>query len=157
MAQKGTEKFKETIKAYLDKLAESGDFALSYANPNKNLDECIDYILTQVKSSGCAGFTDDEIFGMAVHYYDEENPGEIKKGIGGQVVVNHHVELTEEEREDAKRKALDKITEEEVRKIKEKERKEKERKAKEAEAARVRAEEQRKKYETEDCLFSFDD
>ena len=157
MAQKGTEKFKETIKAYLDKLAESGDFALSYANPNKNLDECVDYILTQVKSSGCAGFTDDEIFGMAVHYYDEENPGGIEKGIGGQVVVNHHVELTEEEREEAKRKALDKITEEEVRKIKEKERKEKERKAKEAEAARVRAEEQRKKYETEDCLFSFDD
>ena len=133
MAQKGTEKFKETIKAYLDKLAESGDFALSYANPNKNLDECVDYILTQVKSSGCAGFTDDEIFGMAVHYYDEENPGGIEKGIGGQVVVNHHVELTEEEREEAKRKA------------------------KEAEAARVRAEEQRKKYETEDCLFSFDD
>lgn len=157
MAQKGTEKFKETIKAYLDKLAESGDFALSYANPNKNLDECIDYILTQVKSSGCAGFDDAEIYGMAVHYYDEKNPGEIKKGIGGQVVVNHHVELTEEEREEAKRKALDKITDEEVRKIKEKERKEKERKAKEAEAARVRAEEQRKKLETEDCLFSFDD
>lgn len=157
MAQKGTEKFKETIKAYLDKLAGSGDFALSYANPSKNLDECVDYILTQVKASGCAGFTDDEIFGMAVHYYDEENPGEIKKGIGGQVIVNHHVELAEEEKEEAKRKALDKITEEEVRKIKEKERKEKERKAKEAEAARVRAEEQRKKYETEDCLFSFDD
>lgn len=157
MAQKGTEKFKETIKAYLDKLAGSGDFALSYANPNKNLDECIDYILTQVKASGCAGFTDDEIFGMAVHYYDEENPGEIKKGIGGQVVVNHHVELTEEEREEAKRKALDKITDEEVRKIKEKERKEKERRAKEAEAAKARAEEQRKKLDTEDCLFVFED
>lgn len=106
MAQKGTEKFKETIKAYLDKLAGSGDFALSYANPNKSLDECIDYILTQVKSSGCAGFTDEEIYGMAVHYYDEENPGEIKRGLGGQVVVNHHVELTEEEVEEARRKAL---------------------------------------------------
>ena len=77
MAQKGTDKFKETIKAYLDKLAESSDFALSYANPNKKLDECIDYILTQVKESGCAGFTDDEIFGMAVHYYDEENMMEV--------------------------------------------------------------------------------
>lgn len=157
MAQKGTEKFKEAIKAYLDKLAESGDFALSYANPNKNLDECIDYILTQVKSSGCAGFDDAEIYGMAVHYYDEEDPGKISKGLGGQVVVNHHIDLTEEEKEEAKRKALDRITEEEVRKIKEKERKEKERKAKEAEAAKARAEEQRKKYETEDCLFSFED
>lgn len=156
MAQKGTERFKEVIKAYLDKMAESGDFALSYANPAKNLDECIDYILTQVRASGCAGFDDSEIFGMAVHYYDEENPGEIKKGLGGQVVVNHHVELTEEEKEEAKRKALDRITEEEVRKIKEKERKEKEAEKKKAEAAKAKAEEQQRLWETEDCLFSFD-
>lgn len=150
MAYKGTEKFKEAIKSYLDKLAESGDFALSYASPDKNLDECIDYILTQVKASGCAGFDDAEIYGMAVHYYDEEDPGKITKGLGGQVVVNHHIELTEEEKEEAKRKALDEITAKEMRKIQEKEKREKERKAKEAEEAK-------KRYETEDCLFSFED
>ncbi len=150
MAYKGTEKFKEAIKSYLDKLAESGDFALSYANPNKNLDECIDYILTQVKASGNAGFDDSEIYGMAVHYYDEADPGEITKGIGGTVVVNHHIELTEEEKAEAKRKALDEITAKEVKKIQEKEKREKERKAKEAEEAK-------KRYETEDCLFSFED
>ena len=156
MAQKGTERFKEAIKAYLDKMAESGDFALSYANPNMNLDECIDYILTQVKASGCAGFDDAEIYGMAVHYYDEEDPGKISKGLGGQVVVNHHIDLTEEEKEEAKRKALERITEEEVRKIKEKERKEKEAEKKKAEAAKAKEEEQRKLWETEDLLFSFD-
>lgn len=150
MAQKGTEKFKETIKSYLDNLASTGDFALVYQNPKKNIDECIDYILTQVKASGCSGFDDDEIYGMAVHYYDEDNPGDIKSNLGGQVVVNHHIELTEEEKEEAKRKALDKITEEEVRKIKEREKREKDRKAKELEEAK-------KKLETESCLFSFDD
>lgn len=157
MAQKGTDNFKAAIKAHLDKIAESGDFALSYASEDKSLDECIDYILTQVKASGCAGFTDEEIYGMAVHYYDEENPGEIKRGLGGRVVVNHHVELTEEEVEEARRKALDRITEEEVRKIKDKERKESERKARQAETAKAKAEEQRKRYEEEDCLFSFKD
>lgn len=156
MAQKGTEKFKEAIKAHLDKLAESGDFALSYANPNKNLDECIDYILTQVKSSGCAGFDDAEIYGMAVHYYDEEDPGKISKGLRGQVVVNHHIDLTEEEKEEAKRKALDRITEEEVRKIKDKERKAKEAEKKKVEAEKKKAEEQKKLWETEDLLFSFE-
>ena len=31
------------------------------------------YILNQVKKSGCCGFSDDEIFGMALHYYQEDN------------------------------------------------------------------------------------
>ena len=146
---KGTEHFKQTIKAYLDKLAESGDFALVYANPKKSIDECVNYILTTVKASGCNGFSDEEIYGMAVHYYDEDEPGKIDGNLGGSVVVNHHIELTEEEKEEAKRKALDKITEEETRKIKERERK-----AKEAE--KKKAEEQKKLWETEDLLFTFD-
>ena len=37
--------------------------------PTKNIDNCITYILNQVKKSGCCGFSDDEIFGMALHYY----------------------------------------------------------------------------------------
>ena len=143
---KGSEKFKETIKAYLDRLAETSDFALSYSNPGKSLDECINYILGEVQKSGCNGFDDEEIFGMAVHYYDEDNLGEIKPASAASVVVNHHVELTEEEKEDAKRKALERITEEEVRK-----RKDSERKAREAEKAKIEA---RKKKDEEEGLMS---
>ena len=73
------------------------------------------------------------------------------------MIVNHQVELTEEEVAEAKRKALDRITDEEVAKIKQKERKEKERQERAAASAKAKAEELRKKYETEDCLFSFDD
>ena len=70
MAMKASERFKEVIKAYLDKEAAKDEyFALCYENPAKSLDECVDYILTTVKESGCAGFDDPEIYGMAVHYY----------------------------------------------------------------------------------------
>ena len=153
MAMKASERFKEVIKAYLDKEAEKDEyFALCYENPAKSLDECVDYILTTVKESGCAGFDDPEIYGMAVHYYQEDDPGKITKNISGQLAVNYHVDLTESEIADAKQKALDKITEEEIAKHREKERKEKEREKKAEEARKAKAEEERKKQEQEGVL-----
>lgn len=88
-------------------------FAESYAKPNKSIEECCNFIFTQVQKSGCCGFADDEIYGMAVHYYDEDNLGEIKP-IQGQVVVNHKVELTEEEIAEARREAKERVVSEEV-------------------------------------------
>ena len=43
----------------------------NYRNPAKHIDECVTYILHYVKKSGCNGFTDGEIFGQAIHYYEE--------------------------------------------------------------------------------------
>ena len=45
---KGTEHFKRTIKEYLDGKARTDElFAVSYAKENKNLDDCITFILNQ--------------------------------------------------------------------------------------------------------------
>jgi len=86
-----TKAFKDTIKAYLDNRAENDSlFAISYAKEGKNINDCCTYILNQVKKSGCNGFADDEIFCMAVHYYDEDNLN-VGKPISGRVVVNHVV------------------------------------------------------------------
>ena len=83
---------------YLEQRAEEDAlFAKNYRNPAKNIDDCVTYILNYVKKSGCNGFTDGEIFGQAVHYYDE-NEIEVGKPMNCQVVVNHVVELTAEER-----------------------------------------------------------
>lgn len=110
----GTEAFKKTIKDYLDRrAAEDALFAESYAKEGKSIEECCNFIFTQVQKSGCCGFADDEIYGMAVHYYDEDNLGEIKP-IQGQVVVNHKVELTEEEIAEARREAKERVVREEV-------------------------------------------
>ena len=109
-----TKAFQNTIKAYLDKRAsEDIQFAESYAKENKSIEECCNYILNQVQKSGCNGFADDEIYGMAVHYYDEDDLGEIKP-IQGQVVVNHKVELTEEEIAEARREAKERVVNEEI-------------------------------------------
>jgi len=105
---KTTDNFKNTVKSYLDQRAENDtQFAEKYANENKNIDDCATYILNTVKNSGCNGFTDEEVFGMAVHYYDEESI-DVGKGIGARVVINHTIELTEEEKAEAHQKAIDK-------------------------------------------------
>ena len=70
-----------------------------------------------MQKSGCNGFADDEIFGMAVHYW-EENEIEVGKPLTNcQVVVNHTVELTEEEKEQARQDAINKLRDEEMAKM----------------------------------------
>lgn len=57
---KATEHFKQTIKAYLDERAKNDElFAVSYAKENKNMDDCVTFILNQVKRSKCMGLTDE--------------------------------------------------------------------------------------------------
>ena len=82
---KGTDHFKRTIQMFLEqRAAEDELFAKSYRNPAKNIDDCVTYILNYVQKSGCNGFTDGEIYGQAVHYYDE-NEIEVGKLIQCQI------------------------------------------------------------------------
>lgn len=112
--RKGSDHFKETIQAKLNEMAETDPlFAESLKKENKNIDECIDYIIGQVKESGRMGFTDDEIFGMAAHYYDEDDLDNVKPASVGKVVVNHVPELSEEEKEEIKEQARQKVLAEE--------------------------------------------
>lgn len=109
--------FKRTIQAYLEqRAAEDILFAETYRKEGKNIDDCITYILNTVKASGCNGFTDGEIYSMAVHYYDEDDI-EIGNPISCQVCVNHTVELTEEEKAEARRKAILQYQHEELKRI----------------------------------------
>ena len=102
-----TRAFKETIQAYLMEMATyDTNFAERFADPKKNINDCVTYILNQVQESGCNGFEDDEIYGMAVHYYQEEDI-EVGKSVDYlHVVVNHVVELTDEEKAEARREAM---------------------------------------------------
>lgn len=114
---KGTRAFNETIKAYLEERAENDAlFAVKFANPSKSVEECVTFILNEVKKSGCCGFTDAEVYGMATHYYDEEEI-EVGNPINCKVVVNHTVELTEEEKEQARQDAINKLRDEEIKKM----------------------------------------
>ena len=118
---KSSEKFKETILSYLqDRASKDELFAQSFAKENKNIDDCINFILNTVKESKCYGFTDDEIYSIAVHYYDEDElDTKYLKQINGNVVVNHHIELTESEKEELQQKAKDDYYQECLRKQRE--------------------------------------
>lgn len=114
---KGTDHFKRTIQMFLEqRAAEDALFARNYHNPAKNIDDCVTYVLNYVKNSGCNGFTDGEIYGQTIHYYDE-NEIEVGKPINCQVAVNHVVELTAEEKAEARQKAIRQYQDEEVRKL----------------------------------------
>ena len=80
--------FKEAISTHLQEMAKSDEvFAKTLSKPNKNIDDCIIYILNEVKKTGRQGFADDEIYNMAIHYYDEESI-EIGKPLNVKIVVN---------------------------------------------------------------------
>ena len=66
---------KDAIKAYLDERAKNDElFAQNYAKKNKNIDECLEYVIGEVRKRGNAVYmTDAEVFGLAVHYYDEDD------------------------------------------------------------------------------------
>ncbi len=103
---KSTAYFTRTILTHLEQRASQDPlFAESFANPDTNIDDCCTYILNQVQKSGCNGFHDDEIFGMAVHYYDEDNI-EVGESINARIIVNHVVQLTEEEIQEARQEAI---------------------------------------------------
>ena len=114
---KATEHFKQTIKAYLDERARNDElFAVSYAKENKNMDDCVTFILNQVKRSKCMGLTDEEVYSLAVHFFDEDDI-EIGNPIACNVIVNHTVELTEEEKAQARQDALKEYQAEQLRKM----------------------------------------
>lgn len=81
--------FKKAIKEHLDNRAkEDALFAKNYAKENKSIDECCNYIINEVKKTNRQGFADEEIFNLAVHYYDEDEIKDVKKAPGCKVVVN---------------------------------------------------------------------
>lgn len=71
--------FETAIKDYLDKHAqEDPTFAPIYAKPNKSIAECCKYITQEVekncrKGGRCVAVREQEVYGLAIHYYDEDD------------------------------------------------------------------------------------
>lgn len=114
---KGTDHFKELIKNYLDNRAKEDElFRAEYETTTRTIDDVVNYIFHAVQQSGCCGFSDMEVYAMAVHAIDEPHL-EIGKPMDCNVVVNHHIELTEEEKAEQRAIALKRYQEEEMRKL----------------------------------------
>lgn len=170
--------FINKIKAHLEKVAQQDEafaakFKTKCENEENSIEQCCSYIVAEVqknhKKGSCAVLTKDEVFGMAMHYYDEDLKN--VKTAQCQVVVAKD-ELTEEDkerirkqvREDAERAVR---AAEEAKIAREKAKADAEAKAKRdaAEERRKQAElkkqqeleRKRKEWETADCLFTFDE
>ena len=166
------------IKAHLEKVAQTDEtFASKYnakcESEENSVEKCAGYIVAEVqrnyKQGNSAVLTKDEVFGIAMHYYDEDLKD--VKTAKCQVVVAKD-ELTEADkerirqqvREDAERAVR---AAEEARIAREQAKARAEQKAREdaaeerrKQAERKRQEElerKRKEWETADCLFSFDE
>ena len=83
----------QRVKDYLDQYAaQDAVFAIKYMTSGKTLKGCINYITKQAKEAAKSGrtyFADDaEVFGWAVHYFDEDSLNEEKSAALARVETN---------------------------------------------------------------------
>lgn len=121
---------KDAIKSYLDERAKTDElFAKSYAKPNKSIDECCAYVWGEVYKRSVAisipGYNGkgadiprEEVFGMAVHYYDEDDikvnkmPANVRASVSAPAKAEKPVTLSEEDKEKARQVAIQRLAEE---------------------------------------------
>ena len=137
--EKQLNEFERVIQKYLEDRANEDDaFGLQYEKglaEGKTIAECCNYICEQVHDSGRQGFDDAEIYGMAVHFYDEDDIKPTgKKFAPGKVIVNHAIELSEEEKARLRKEAEESFKRQALQEIEEREKKKREARKAQAEA-----------------------
>lgn len=109
--------FAIAIQEYLQKAADEDPlFAITLQKPGKTIEGCCNYITKCVQEIGRAGFEDEEVYGWARHYYDEDDiadPG----SINCKVIVNKRIELTPEEIKAARKRFADELIQKEKEKL----------------------------------------
>ena len=74
-----TKEFIEAIQSYLDVEAQKDElFRVQWEKSEKTAEQACNYIMSEVSKSKRCGWADDEIYGMAKHFIDEneiDDPG----------------------------------------------------------------------------------
>jgi hypothetical protein len=115
--------FKIVLEKYLTDLAQRDAlFAQNFKKENKKIDDCATFVCNQAfalakersemlgKDNQESGFgmSDEDVYALAIHYYDEDTI-DVGSKISCGVIVNQKIELTEDEIAQAKQKAIDRI------------------------------------------------
>lgn len=107
MAKEVTNYFEQCISRWLEAEKEKdAAFAKKVAESGKNVEGCCNYILQQVKASKQCGYADEEVYGMARHYFDEDELKDPGSQGASRVVVSGHVDLSESEKAEAMAQAV---------------------------------------------------
>lgn len=114
--------FQMAIKNYLDELSMiDQEFAERYNLPEKSIEQCCAFIISEMKKSALNGAmcaTDDEVYGIAVHYYLENEIKIDSCSVDSvKVVTNQYIDLTEEEKAEARQNAIREFQKEELQKL----------------------------------------
>ena len=70
------------LKIICEYLMSRNDMVSKLDNPKKSVDGMWNYIVSEAKKKAvenCATISSEEVFGLAVHYYDEEDVGDEKQ------------------------------------------------------------------------------
>ena len=143
-----TKDFIETISNYLQKEAERDSlFAKKMKeHPEKTPQAVCNYILQEVSRIGQCGYNDDEIYSMAKHFIDEDELKDCgSNNMVSNIVTNHHIELSDEEKKKIKQKVKADFTLQLKKKAQEEEIKRKEKELKLAEKKKKLAIERKEK------------
>lgn len=103
-----TKLFEQRIGEWLTQARkEDATFDKKVAESKKDVQGCCNYILSVVKESKQCGYDDAEIYGMARHYFDEDDIKDPGKQSVQRIIVTGHIDLTESERMEAKQQAVE--------------------------------------------------
>lgn len=109
--------FRRAIEVMLnDRAASDPLFAKAYQREGKSIEECYNYIISEVQRMGVNALTDEEVLGLAVHYYDEADI-KVSKAPACQVVVPATPEVAEARKVELQREAEERFIEEQIKKM----------------------------------------
>ena len=101
--------FEKVIKKYLDEFAnESPEFKEAYSKENKSIERCCAYIVSEMEKrskSNALAVTDDEVYYLARHYYEEDDLN-VKTNAGNFTFVHTVPELTDAEKDSLKSQVM---------------------------------------------------
>ena len=97
------------------RIEQEPEFALKMANPNKSMEDAINFLCNEVKKSGLCVLTDEAVEAILVHYWDEEDIEEVGN-IGCNIAVSKP-ELSEEDKAELKEQAMEQYKQEQLREI----------------------------------------
>jgi hypothetical protein len=102
-----TKYFEQCIGKWLEEEKKKDEtFERKVEESKKDVAGCCNYILQKVKASKQCGYADEEVYGMARHYFDEDDVKDPGAQGGVRVVVSGHIDLTDSEKEEAKAQAV---------------------------------------------------
>ena len=104
----------EVVRNYMEERCASDPIlAIKYANPAKSLEKALNFVAHEEQKSGLTNMDSDSVFGLILHYYDENL--EDVPNVNCKIVVAK--ELTDSERAEAKEQAMEQYKKEQLREI----------------------------------------